>query len=142
MPTKKTDPKNIPEPEIIQPEPKHLVRSGDDRIIAGVCGGIAEYFGWDSTLIRLIFIITIILGGSGVLAYLILWLILPSPADRKEVLLSTTKPNRPLWGIFLIGLGLVLLLQNYGLANYLQLDKTWPVILIVLGLLTFSRSSN
>ncbi|MGI6702458.1 MAG: PspC domain-containing protein [Clostridia bacterium] len=56
---------------------KRLYRSQTDRKIAGVCGGIAEYFGVDSTLIRLGWILFMFAGGSGILAYIIAWLIMP-----------------------------------------------------------------
>ncbi len=56
---------------------KKLYRSSNQRIIAGVCGGIAEYFNIDPTLVRLIFVIVSLLGGSGILAYLIAALIIP-----------------------------------------------------------------
>ena len=55
---------------------KKLYRSRKDSKIAGVCGGIAEYFNIDSTIIRLLAILTIFLGG-GVVVYLIAWLIVP-----------------------------------------------------------------
>ena len=53
-----------------------LYRSAKDKIIAGVCGGLAEYFEIDSTIIRLIFILILLLGGSAILLYLILWLLM------------------------------------------------------------------
>ena len=56
---------------------KKLYRSRKDSKIAGVCGGIAEYFNIDSTIIRLLAVITIFFGGSGVISYLIAWLIIP-----------------------------------------------------------------
>jgi len=56
---------------------KRLCRSRQNRTLAGVCGGIAEYLGWDPTLVRVAWIIFILLGGSGILAYLILWLVMP-----------------------------------------------------------------
>lgn len=56
---------------------KKLYRSENDRIIAGVCGGIAEYFDIDSSIVRLIFIFLFIYGGSGILVYIILWIVLP-----------------------------------------------------------------
>lgn len=56
---------------------KRLYRSSDQRMLAGVCGGIAEYFGWDPTLVRVGWIVLTLLGGSGVLLYLILWLVMP-----------------------------------------------------------------
>lgn len=60
-------------------EVKRLQRSRRDRSLAGVCGGIAEYFGWDPTLVRVAWIVLTLLGGSGILLYLILWLVMPEP---------------------------------------------------------------
>ena len=57
---------------------KKLYRSDTDKKIFGVCGGIAEYFDTDSTVIRLIWAISILCLGTGLLAYLIAALILPS----------------------------------------------------------------
>lgn len=57
--------------------PKKLVRSRTDKKIAGVCGGIAEYFNVDATLIRLLFVLATLLGGPGVIIYIILWIIMP-----------------------------------------------------------------
>jgi phage shock protein PspC (stress-responsive transcriptional regulator) len=67
---------------------KRLFRSATDRKIAGVCGGLAEYFGLDSTLVRLAAVILAIYPGAvicGVLAYLVGWLVIPSaPAVTLE----------------------------------------------------------
>ena len=56
---------------------KRLYRSRTDRKLAGVCGGIAEYYGWDPTLVRVAWIVLTLLGGSGILIYLIMWLDMP-----------------------------------------------------------------
>lgn len=56
---------------------KKLCKSATDRKIAGVCGGIAEYFNVDATLIRLAWVLFSLLGGSGLLAYIIAALIMP-----------------------------------------------------------------
>jgi len=56
---------------------KKLYRSKKDRMIAGVCGGIAEYFDVDPTLIRLLTVIFVLLGGAGVICYIIAWIIIP-----------------------------------------------------------------
>lgn len=54
-----------------------LSLSNYNRIVGGVCGGIAEYFGWDATIIRILFAIAAIVGfGSPVLIYLVLWLVM------------------------------------------------------------------
>jgi phage shock protein C len=64
--------------EIIQKEgPKRLKRSVSDKMLAGVCGGLADYFEVDPTIVRLIFVLALLIGGTGVLAYLIMWIIVP-----------------------------------------------------------------
>ena len=65
---------------------KSLHRSQTDKILAGVCGGLAEYFEVDSTIIRLLFILVVALGGSGILIYLILWLIMPRTVGKDAVI--------------------------------------------------------
>jgi phage shock protein C len=55
-----------------------LVRSSNDAVLGGVCSGIARYFGWKPGNVRLAWIIFMLLGGSGILVYLVLWLLLPS----------------------------------------------------------------
>lgn len=56
---------------------KRLVRSSSQKMIAGVCGGVARYLGWDVTIVRLLWIVLTLAGGSGILIYLILWLVMP-----------------------------------------------------------------
>ena len=56
---------------------KKLYKSSTDKKLAGVCGGIAEYFNIDSTLVRLGWVLFSLLGGSGLLAYIIAALIMP-----------------------------------------------------------------
>lgn len=56
---------------------KRLYRSKNERIIGGVCGGIGEYLKTDPTLIRLLWIILTFMGGSGIIAYLIGWIVIP-----------------------------------------------------------------
>jgi phage shock protein C len=55
-----------------------LYRSTENKMIAGVCGGLAEFFGLDPTLVRLVFVVLALLGGHGLLIYLILWIIVPN----------------------------------------------------------------
>ena len=56
---------------------KRLVRNVQNKKIAGVCAGLADYFDIDPTLVRALWILFTLLGGSGVLAYIILWVIMP-----------------------------------------------------------------
>jgi phage shock protein PspC (stress-responsive transcriptional regulator) len=58
---------------------KRLTRSTDDRWIAGICGGLAEYTGLDATLIRVVLLVATILGaGSLIVIYLVCWLLIPA----------------------------------------------------------------
>lgn len=62
---------------------KRLYRSVEDRKIAGVCAGLAEYFGVDATLIRLAAVFCVIFAGTGIVAYIIAWIIMPEkPFER------------------------------------------------------------
>ena len=58
---------------------KTLYRSGENRIIGGVCAGTAEYFDIDSAIVRLVWVLSVFAGGAGIWAYLIAWI------DRKSV---------------------------------------------------------
>lgn len=58
-------------------ETKRLYRSRSNVMIGGVCAGLADYFNLDPTVVRLIFVLLALLGGHGVLVYLILWLVVP-----------------------------------------------------------------
>jgi phage shock protein C len=58
-------------------EGKRLVRSEQNKVVAGVCGGLGEYFDIDPTIVRLVFIVFALAGGPGILAYIIMWLIMP-----------------------------------------------------------------
>jgi phage shock protein C len=65
------------------PETKRLYRSTRDRMIGGVAGGLAEYLDTDPTIIRLAFALSILLGGAGIVAYLIFWIVMPEAPDTK-----------------------------------------------------------
>jgi phage shock protein C len=56
---------------------RKLYRSKTNRQLAGVCGGLAEYFNLDATLIRVLFVVLAVLGGSGIILYIALWIIVP-----------------------------------------------------------------
>ena len=60
-----------------KPNYKKLYRSRREKMLAGVCGGLAIYFRVDPTLIRLITILFTLAGGSAILAYIILWVVVP-----------------------------------------------------------------
>jgi len=111
---------------------KKLYRSQKQKIVAGVCGGIAEYFEIDPVLIRLIWIVLIVFGGTGILAYLIAWIVIPrengtcgnyppseeSPGEPAAQNFSEKPQNgspdaRLFWGIVLILVGLLIVAHQF-----------------------------
>lgn len=135
-----------------------LYRSESNKVIAGVAGGLAEIAEIDATLIRIGFLLLFVFGGSGLLIYIILWLVMPSKSDlgtksedviRKnademktsaEVMAKRAKGSdaRSLIGLAIVFMGVVFLLQNYGY-NFINLDKTWPLFIIVVGIVILSK---
>ena len=65
-----------------------LVRSSSDRMLGGVCGGLARYFGIDSSVVRLLFVLSTIFVGVSPLVYVVLWIVMPLDAPTS----STTTP--------------------------------------------------
>jgi phage shock protein C len=59
------------------PPVKRLMRSSQDKKIGGVCAGLADYFDLDPTVVRVVWLLAILFGGTGLLVYLILWIVLP-----------------------------------------------------------------
>ncbi|OGM12968.1 hypothetical protein A3A76_01485 [Candidatus Woesebacteria bacterium RIFCSPLOWO2_01_FULL_39_23] len=142
-----------------------LYRSSTNRVLSGVAGGLGEYFNVDPTLIRLIFILVAIFGGGGILIYLILWLIIPSSSSASLITEESINENvkemkdkaykfaggvreraesansRALIGIFILALGIMLLLSNFGFFNIFYFAKFWPVTLILLGIAVLSNKN-
>lgn len=65
---------------------RRLTRSADDRMLAGVAGGLAEYFRADATLVRLALVLFTLLGGSGILLYLLGWFLMPDLDGKRDPL--------------------------------------------------------
>lgn len=113
---------------------KRLYRSRTNKVIGGVCGGIAEYFGLDPTLVRIITVLLIMLPGIGVLTYLVAWLIIPQrPLEQEgeEGNYKFSPWNKYLPGILLIALGVILLTREYFF--YFDWGDFWPIVLILVG---------
>lgn len=138
---------------------QRLYRSETNAVIGGVAGGLGEYFNIDPTIIRILFVVLGVSGGSGIILYIALWVIIPSQSnltgdlgknidDVKDRAQSIGKSmesgvkgesNKSWIALILILFGGLFLLNNYGLANF-DLWRMWPLWLIVLGLfLIFKR---
>jgi phage shock protein C len=68
---------------------QRLYRSQNERMLAGVCGGLGKFFGIDPTIMRLIFVVLALMGGPGLLIYIIMWIVVP------EEPLEPTPPSDP-----------------------------------------------
>lgn len=137
-------------------------RSISDRVIGGVCGGLAVYLKLDPVLVRIIFVLLTVFGGGGLLAYIILWIVLPeenilltSENNKNESGTDTTEQNlgseyaandaQPeaaqkttynaqfTGGVILIAVGALFLLHSF--VPRFHLTDFWPVILIIVGFL-------
>lgn len=121
-----------------------LYRSRKIKIVAGVAGGLAEYFEVDVTLVRLLWVLAVFAGGTGVLAYIVAVIIIPEEKDapgypkveQDEAFVTPEKSSRRertrrIAGLLLIGLGIVLLAHEilpWDLMRY-----SWPLLFIALG---------
>ncbi len=149
---------------------KKLYRSVTDKMLGGVCGGLAEYFAIDPVIVRLIFVLAVIFGGSGILAYIILWIIIPqkpyiitpfntnppsgdstssteekksehSDSNMNFVNINKNQSNRSIYaGAFLILLGGIFLLDNF--VPHFHFGDFWPLILIGLGFAIILNARN
>lgn len=65
---------------------KRFQRSSDKRLLAGVCGGIAEYFGWEPNIVRIVFVALSIFVFSGIFVYILAWLLMPAQGEQRSLL--------------------------------------------------------
>lgn len=92
-----------------KPPIKRLFRSRKQKILGGVCGGLAEYFNVDVVVIRVLWILITLFGGVGIIAYLILWIIVPPAPNDGAAGYPSGSGTGAFFGVTLILLGLALL---------------------------------
>jgi phage shock protein PspC (stress-responsive transcriptional regulator) len=120
-------------------------------MLGGVCAGLAEYFDVDPSLIRLATVILLFAGGTGILAYIVAWIIIPQEPlvskaestesvseNRKEVTESPDK-SKFIVGIILIALGFLFLMNTLNVWTWFSFFRLWPVLLIVIGLVVILK---
>ncbi len=140
-----------------------ITKSKTDRIIDGVCGGLAEYFGIDSLLVRLAFVALVFINGIGLILYIVLVIIMPKAEKLdqppKETIQENVQEmgerikgageelgsafskkiedkhtNHASWfGIILILIGVIFLLKTLNLIKWFNDDLIWPFIIICIG---------
>ena len=143
-------------------EQSRLYRSQSNSVIGGVCGGLGDYLNTDPILFRIIFAIVFFVGGSGLLVYIVLWIVIPleeppiintfKNSNMKEEIKydevkseNTDQQKKPqkndgnLWGgLILITLGAIFLIDRF--VPRIDFGDLWPLILIVVGVILISKS--
>jgi phage shock protein C len=141
---------------------KKLYRSNKDKMLGGVAGGLAEYFEIDPTLVRIIFVVSLFAGGAGVLAYIILWIVVPeepytftkpaSSADNNqsegssETSGETAQPGNEAYNQAMadqkhkrssvLGIILIIIGLLFLLDNFIpriHFGDFWPLVLVAIG---------
>lgn len=129
--------------------PRRLTRSRDDRVIAGVCGGLGEYLGVDAVLIRIAALILVFAGGAGIVLYLIGWIAMPEAGGIPASAFAEAPegaPARPatsgavVLGLVFVALGVFFLLDEVW-PDFLSWTYVWPVALIAIGIAILLRRS-
>lgn len=130
---------------------RRLYRSGEDRIVAGVCGGLGRYVGVDPVLLRLAWVVLILFSfGFALIVYVVAALIIPSDTTGQQLAGSADYKSRRVLGWLLVGTGVIFLLNR--LVNWSHLVRSipylsrlistgaiWGLVLIVLGLFLIVR---
>ncbi len=136
-----------------------LTRSSTDSIVAGVCGGLAEYLEIDPVFVRLAFLVLVFASGIGIPIYIILWIVMPdgdseAAADsdiiQKNIndfgetvqsgARSLGKPGTI--GVILVLLGAYFLLSEIGVFNWVSGALFWPLVIIGAGIYLLVRRSK
>ncbi len=142
-------------------ENRKLSRNSMNKVIGGVCSGLAEFFGLDVALVRIAFVIAFLFASFGFWLYIILWIVLPEgqrtidngqqtsdwgqqTADIGQQSESVTKPESKVKSIFagslVILIGLLFLVNNFIPINWVW--KLWPLILVAIGVVMIVTSSK
>lgn len=137
---------------------RKLYRSDVNKVIAGVCGGLGEYFNIDPVIVRLAFVIVVFAGGAGILGYALAWIIIPRRPYESDLSSSSQSGNtgttgsdihtnmfsssssmtRYLPGLLLVIVGAVLLIRQT--VFWFSWTEFLPVALIVIGAIVIFRS--
>ena len=122
-------------------EIRRLYKSRTNRMIDGVCGGVAEYFGFDPTLVRIAWVLLIFPGGLGIILYIAGMILMPK--NPAIIMPTGSVPNtvssassHTFWGILLVVIGMFWLMSNLGVWHHwwgLSWEFFLPVVLILAG---------
>ncbi|MFC1962162.1 PspC domain-containing protein [Chloroflexota bacterium] len=126
---------------------KRLYRSRSDRMLWGVCGGLAQYFDLDPIIVRLIFVLLLFANGIGILIYIIMTIVVPREGPSVEETTNVkgsirTRRIRTLVGIAFVTFGILFLVGSLNLLKYLAWVYTGPLLIIIVGLIIIFSSKK
>ncbi len=127
---------------------KRLYRSRQHRIIAGVCGGVADYFNLDPVIVRILWIIFTLAGGGGLLTYIAALFIMENNPHEEPPEKEASHPSnhRAFWGVVLIVVGLVFMFSSFRWFLFPFFHIRWEIvlasILIALGVVVVFYSAS
>ena len=115
-----------------QPARRRLRRSRDERVVAGVCGGVARHLGVDPVLVRIVLVATVVFGGFGVVAYVAAWLMVPEEGSDKP-LLGGARSRQTVQLAIVLGFALVAVGVVGVWADTGWVVGGWPMVLLLFG---------
>jgi len=144
---------------------KKLYRNESDKVLGGVASGLADYLNLDVTVVRIGFLLLFFFGGSGLLIYVIMWIVVPvkkkydplatdyrvyddrgyqKPVSEVYQTPRESSGNGRFWvGLFLVLLGLYFLFYEFNFIPYwISMEKLWPLIFIIPGIIILSNSGK
>lgn len=129
--TADTRPQGAPPP----PPPRRLERSRDERVLAGVCGGLAGHLGVDPVLVRIVVVAAMVFGGFGAVAYLAAWLLVPEEGAERPLLGGARqRQSVQVAAVVLIALAVVSVFGFWADAGFVF--GGWPVVALMAGAAT------
>jgi phage shock protein C len=114
--------------------PRKLRRSNADQVLGGVAGGLGHYFALDPILVRIAFVLLVLAGGSGLLLYIVLWIVIPEATPDEDVA-AVAGDRRQIGGLIiggaLIVVGTLILLRR--VVPWFDSEIVWALLLVTLG---------
>lgn len=115
-------------------QPRNLRRSAADQVVGGVAGGLGHYFALDPVLVRIAFVLLVLAGGSGLLLYIVLWIVIPEATPDEDVA-AVAGDRRELGGLIvggaLVVIGAIILLRR--VVPWFDSEVVWALLLVGLG---------
>ncbi len=112
METVNDSPPPPPPPPPAGAEGPRLTRATDDKVVSGLCGGLGRYFGVDPVVFRIAFVVLALAGGSGILAYLVGWVLVPDDQGASALRVAGNERRQKAVAAVLAGFGVLLLVDE------------------------------